>query len=377
MSAPSGPNNNAAATVMHVQAAPIGPTQQDAQFTASRAKKASKPEIDYVLIGDIEITFDGPEERVRANAGILAPSVFRMSFEDSATLNYHQPKECLKKSRDAPSAKLDEQNGFQPLLLFNASKHLNPKIIKSTFNPQRRQPLSPFVATYQEIEDAIHRCHRQYTELRLVGQRPTVTEIDTSTLLAATLHGTMQTCKVYYKGKTLVRIDSSLKTHRVKYPVCIRDTARPADGSPISIQEFYDSGADMWIRGLELRKTGPFDMNYGAADTHDNDWLCCGPIPRTYIKDVLPFDGEKLHYKKTSEVVKSKESIEIYIFNWNLRKWEHNPDMTDYRPYRLERPGDRRGPPSDNDDDDDDDDDDDEDGDRCEPPRKRAQVLHV
>jgi hypothetical protein len=163
------------------------------------------------------------------------------------------------------------------------------------------------------------------------------------------MHGILQTFMVQYKGSTLVRLDSSEKKRQVKLDVWIRRTARPEDGSPISIQQLYDSGADMWIRGIEMRKTGPFDMNYGAADTHDNDWLCCGPVPRSCITKVMPFDGEKLHRKKTSQLVKSQESIEIYIFNWDIWRWLHNPDLTDYRPYRLERSGDKRFP-SENDD---------------------------
>jgi hypothetical protein len=123
----------------------------------------------------------------------------------------------------------------------------------------------------------------------------------------------------------------------------------------------------MWIRGIEMRKTGPFDMNYGAADTHDNDWLCCGPVPRSRITKVMPFDGEKLHRMKTSQLVKSQESIEIYIFNWDLWKWQHNPDLTDYRPYRLERPGDKRVPSENNDGH--------EEAGSNEPQRKRVQIL--
>jgi hypothetical protein len=111
-------------------------------------------------------TFSGPEERLRANAGLLPGSVFRMSYEDSGTLNYHQATECQKKSRDAPSAKLDHGNGFQPFETFNASKHMNPERIKSTFNPQRRRPLSPYVATFQDRGELSVWCHDNILTLR-------------------------------------------------------------------------------------------------------------------------------------------------------------------------------------------------------------------
>jgi len=98
----------------------------------------------------------------------------------------------------------------------------------------------------------------------------------------------------------------------------------------------------MWMRGVELRKTGKYDMNCGAADTHDNEWLCCGPVPASTIRKVMPYDGQKLHPKKTAELVMSTQSIEKYVFNWDKKQWQHNPDLTDFRPFRLERPGDKR-----------------------------------
>ncbi|KAF2027098.1 hypothetical protein EK21DRAFT_72835 [Setomelanomma holmii] len=312
-------------------------------------------------------TFTNEEERTGVHAEELPECVYRMFFEDSGTLSYYQPKECLKKSRDAPEAKLDPENGFQSLKRFVVPKHLTPERILLPFNPRRRTTVPPHVAAYHRLQDAQARCHVQYTESRAVGQRITATVFDMRTLIPGTMHGTLQTFKSTFRGNTLVRLDHNVKERSVKIPIWIRNVARPADGSPISVQELEDSGADMWVRGVEMRNTGPTDMNYGAADTHDNDWLCCGPVPRSFTTKVMPFDGEKLHQKKTSQLIRSKESIEIYLFNWDLWKWQHNPDLTDFRPYRLEQAGDRRGPP--------DNDDDGQEPGLNQPRRKRIQIL--
>jgi hypothetical protein len=204
----------------------------------------------------------------------------------------------------------------------------------------------------------------------LVGHRVAVAEIDTIGLIPASIVGEMETYKREYRGNSLVLLDRSKVTRQVRIPVWVRDVARPADGLPISIQKLHDSGADMWVVGHEMGLTGPFDMNYGAADTHDTEWLCCGPVPLACIKRVMPFDGERLHLERTSELITSVQSIETYVFNWEERKWLHNPDTSDFLAYRKVRLGDRRQA-SDNDDDEDDNDR----HQRLEPHRKRAHIV--
>jgi hypothetical protein len=79
-----------------------------------------------------------------------------------------------------------------------------------------------------------------------------------------------------------------------------------------------------------------------AADTHDNEWLSCGPIPLSRISRVFPFDGKVLHKMKGNEIVQSRQSIETYVFDWVDRKWKHNPDTSDMSRFRNEMVGDKR-----------------------------------
>jgi hypothetical protein len=214
-----------------------------------------------------------------------------------------------------------------------------------------------------------------YHKSRNVQRRVTVTEIDFSHLIPATLHGDLQVFSTLYKGNTLNYTAMSEKTRPVKYPVWIRDTARPDDGSSITIQQYYDSGADMWVNGREMRKTGKYEMDCGGADTHDNEGLCCGPVPKSIVWNVMPFDGEKLHRRKGPEIVVSKDSIEKYVWNFDKPIYEHNPNVTtDYRPYRTRQPGDKRRA-SDNDVDEDAEPDNDEQQAGPEPSLQRAKIA--
>jgi hypothetical protein len=152
----------------------------------------------------------------------------------------------------------------------------------------------------------------------------------------------MREFKLEYKNDSLVTVNSSAKDRSVRIPVWIRDMARPDNGSPITFQDLHDSDADMWVLGSEMAQSGPYDMQYGAADTHNNEWLCCGPVPIAYVGRVMPFDGEKLHLKKGHEVVMSTKSSEEYVFDWDQRMWRHNPDTSDFRPFSLIDIGDKR-----------------------------------
>jgi hypothetical protein len=152
----------------------------------------------------------------------------------------------------------------------------------------------------------------------------------------------MRTFKKEFRNKCLVVVNDSAKDRAVKIQVWVRDTARPEDGSAISSQELQDSGADMWVVGTEMSLSGLYDMRYGAADTHDSEWLCCRPVPISVVGRVMPFDGQRLHLEKSCANVVSTQSIETYIFDWDQRMWRHNPSIIDYRPFRLEIAGDKR-----------------------------------
>ncbi|KAH4342097.1 hypothetical protein HBH98_167040 [Parastagonospora nodorum] len=330
LSPPPSPTEDSSATllpqnIMAVTHEAMGPSQQIVKNNGKvKLVKLAKPHVTSKLIGNITISFRGPEERFRAKKDLLPSFAYRTSGEKSGTLSRYQPEEVHAKSRRTEELVLLNGNAFQNHATFNASRDMTPQRIERQYVTQQRKPPSSFVSA----------CHTKATREH-----------------GANRHARPDTSDNAWRSTTLV-----ILTRPVKIPIWIRDTARPMDGSAITIQQYHDSGADMWVNGREMRKTGDFDMNCGASNSHDDEWLCCGAIPESIITNVMPFDGNKVHRKKGYEFVKSIKSMEIYIWNFDEWIWEHNPDTTDYRPYRLAKLGDKRLAPDDDEGDDEGDD---------------------
>lgn len=121
---------------------------------------------------------------------------------------------------------------------------------------------------------------------------------------------------------------------QVALPVWIRESAIPADRSPITPQKLRASGADLWVSITELRHS---DLKKVAEDLgvygeilkkgHDYEWLCLGAIDKSYITCVMPWDGKALHSTVNTNIVWSKSSPEQYVFDWKLCQWRLDPKM--------------------------------------------------
>lgn len=170
-----------------------------------------------------------------------------------------------------------------------------------------------------------------------------IAQVKTTGLVPVTVHGDEQLVETLYGGldeaNALTVVTSKATKRRVHIPVWMRDVARPADGSAINLQQFYDSGADMYISIDENRLS---DMGVHASTGYDKEWLLVGPILMTAIDRVMPFDGKEVHHTKGNQVVQSRQSILTYIWNFDVRRWLHNPDMSNISHYRNELPGDKR-----------------------------------
>jgi hypothetical protein len=134
-------------------------------------------------------------------------------------------------------------------------------------------------------------------------------------------------------------VTSSVDTRPVSVPVWVRSTARPADGSTITIQQFLDSHADMYVSVAELRLS---DLVVRGSAKRDHEWLSCGPVPMSSITRVMPYDGRIVHKEKGNSIVQSRQSIDTYISDWSESKWKHNPDTSDISKFRNELIGDKR-----------------------------------
>lgn len=123
----------------------------------------------------------------------------------------------------------------------------------------------------------------------------------------------------------------------------------PKDGSAITRQQLKASGADLWVSITELRISDLRDLPRGSSvyegimkKGHDYEWLCLGSIKKSLITRVMPWDGEVLHATEGTDIVWSKYSPEHYIYDWGIKQWRLDPELSvlailRYRKIRLEQ----------------------------------------
>lgn len=139
-----------------------------------------------------------------------------------------------------------------------------------------------------------------------------IAEIKTNGLIPATVRGEQQDGESVSVDGNLKTASTSVDTFRKRFPVWIRKSAKPANGSSITVQQFIDSGADMNMSVPELRIS---DLVVRASPRRDHEWLSCGPIPMTAIGRIMPYDGRVVHHEKGNSIAQSRQSIETYVLD--------------------------------------------------------------
>jgi hypothetical protein len=131
--------------------------------------------------------------------------------------------------------------------------------------------------------------------------------------------------------------ESRVYVFDVDIPVWIRDPRRPEDRTDLTGEELTALGADMWISVTELRqsnlKNGPksrvrASRDYICARGHDYEWLSCGPILKSRIIRVMPFDGKVLYEQQTTQIIRSLDSTEPWVWSWSKQKWVLDSALT-------------------------------------------------
>jgi hypothetical protein len=116
----------------------------------------------------------------------------------------------------------------------------------------------------------------------------------------------------------------------VDIPVWICDPRKPKDRVDLSYEEFAKLNAEMWISIKELRqsnlKDGPksrkkVHADYICAAGHSYEWLACGTIPKARVVSVMPFDGQTLFTERTTRIIRSLDSTEPWVWNWDQQRW--------------------------------------------------------
>jgi hypothetical protein len=94
-------------------------------------------------------------ERKRARGKTLPRMLYRTAYENSATMSQFVTPDCLVKHRDVPELKLHEQNAFQNVGNFIATRDMTRLRIERQFKTQQKVDPSPFVSMYDSFRKCV------------------------------------------------------------------------------------------------------------------------------------------------------------------------------------------------------------------------------
>ncbi|KAF2113887.1 hypothetical protein BDV96DRAFT_460289, partial [Lophiotrema nucula] len=253
-------------------------------------------------------------------SNVLPDRLYRLFYETSATLCCFVSKDTHTKHREKPELKLEHGNAFQALGQFNPTRDLTKDRIVRHLVWNRKSDPSSFISAFNHIDHARRRADFHYRQSQRIGQRVSVAEIDSTGLIAATVHRTIkETTRIFRDGKLKSKTE---KSRDIQIPIWVRENARPSDHSPITKKQLIASGADIWLSITELRHS---DLRIGYGKGHDYEWLAGGSIPSTRILRVMPYDGRTLHERPGSPgsgFVKSLDSPLPWTFDWEAKMWQ-------------------------------------------------------
>ncbi|EAT79237.1 hypothetical protein HBH56_210160 [Parastagonospora nodorum] len=300
------------------------------------------------LIGIVKITFNNAPEQDRQTrkSEIVPPDFRRTSYETSITLSSNTSKATHAKHRDRKDLRLEAHNAFQAICVWDLMKDLNRERIERQLIWNKKEDPSSYISTFDSLDAALRRARFHYDESKRIGQRVFISTINNVGLVAATVSARCKTIVTITTkmGRSIPDVvKSSDHYFDVDIPVWIRDSRKPADRSDLTVEQFEELGVDMWISITELRRSnlsnGPKSRicttrDYICAKGHDYEWLSCGPIAKSLIMDIVPFDGKVLHKRQTTKIIRSLDSTEPWIWSWNEKRWVLDAALTAIAEFR-------------------------------------------
>jgi hypothetical protein len=286
---------------------------------------------------------------------IVPRSFFRTTYETSITLSAYTSKDTHAKHREEPELKIENGNAFQPVCPFEVAKDLNRERIERHLIWNKKKNPSSYISVFNHlcefaylvrsmqkltiVAHAKRRAHFHYKDSQRIGHRVFITEIDTTGFVAATVSAR---CKTTVKIITKHRfgryeIKSTEYDFDVDIPVWIRDPRKPEDRSDLTVSKLEELNTDMWISITEIRASnlndGPKSRNKYNRDCicskgHSYEWLACGTIPKSRIIRVMPFDGKVLYEHRTTQIIRSRDSTEPWVWSWDKLMWVLDSALT-------------------------------------------------
>ncbi|KAL1795909.1 hypothetical protein ACET3X_006133 [Alternaria dauci] len=307
--------------------------------------KSKKDFTTSVLQNPLLVDFSDPEALERGQSKHRPSKLYRYHFENAATLSLFVNKINHISHKEVPDLKFQDGNAFQSIGTFKPNLDITKERIHRHYKGTMMKEPTPCISAMSSLKDAEDIVRKMYKNRTSAPRRLLIAEIDVSRLEPATLKTTMSTTQVNHSPDKSDPRTSSTTDRDVEIPIWVLDAVPyegpPADRPSRTLDEILDSGGLIWLSVNELTRS---DMELWAMKSHENEWLAMSRIPEDLITNVMPFDGAVPHTRKGHEVVRSRGTEEIYLWNFDIRQWVHDPDLTDFHPYRRARAGERRRP---------------------------------
>ncbi|CAE7027511.1 hypothetical protein CFE70_003930 [Pyrenophora teres f. teres 0-1] len=318
---------------------PNHPRQLDQPSVIDRGEKVLTRS---TLHGPLILKFNSAKALNRGTSGVLPKKVYRYSHEKNGTLSAHVSRVRHDTHPDNLGVILEEENAFQTKGTLKAEEDFTPERLARHFVWNMTRDPTVFISTTSSLKIAEERARHLHDKSRKVPRCLVVTGIDTSNLVPAILVANMSTTPVDHEPDQQDPISIATTKRTVRIPIWI------ADGTPYlgnsetrpdcEVDDVLHAGGNFWFCVDELVKS---DFRIWVSKKHKGEWLATSRILQSSVTNVMPFDGAILHTGKSTEQIRSR-CAEPYFWNFDTNRWDHNPDLRDYRPYRHAKIGDKR-----------------------------------
>ncbi|KAG9195616.1 hypothetical protein G6011_00737 [Alternaria panax] len=235
----------------------------------------------------MKITFDQTAERIRAASGTLPLSIYRTFYETSQTTCCFVNRDTHPKHRESPDLKISDENAFRSIGSFFLPTDLTREHIERQRIWNRKTNPSSYISGFDDLRHAIQRADFHYENSKRIGMRVSIARISTDGLIAATVTAQMKTT-----------ITVTTRQRALSDEICV------ASKVP------------------KIRR-----WNTICADGHDYEWLACSFIPKSCITRVMPLEGVRLHRNPDVRIVRSIDSPDPWVFDWNTSMWRYDPRL--------------------------------------------------
>jgi hypothetical protein len=170
---------------------------------------------------------------------------------------------------------------------------------------------------------------KRIRQSKRIGERLALAVIDTSNFIAMTVHANVEE-KVITLMTTYVDlfrrvtekhpVDSEVVTRNVQIPIWVhKKVLEGREGrKSMTLEELEDTKPEIWLSITELRRCS---LKVPATRGHHYEWLACGSIPLSSIKQVVPFDGIELHWGPNKEKIRCSHGEHCWIWDDTKSRW--------------------------------------------------------